>query len=291
MKKLGLILSITMLLLSVNHSFADGEIKFIKNDYDKALKQAKAENKIIFVDVYATWCGPCKMLNQNTFTDDSLSQFFNQNFINLKIDGDTEEGIAFMEKYPVEAYPSLYFISAEEKSIKLLTGYMEADELLKEAEYIFHPEKSPYNVSLKKIESGKYNHHDLFHVIYEFVDKEEKHPKYDQYLDEYLSTFKPEDIIENDSLFVILYLCDFDFNSPYIQYISKHFDELEALYGEYVSDIFVSSIIVHTEMLAKKNDKAGLETIYEHLNYVLEGEELEEYKTSILDYYEELRTN
>src|SRR5438045_3945454 len=46
-------------------------IKFIEQDWNKAMEQAKADKKLIFLDIYATWCGPCKMLKKNTFTDEA----------------------------------------------------------------------------------------------------------------------------------------------------------------------------------------------------------------------------
>ena len=56
-------------------------IDFIEEDWDKALKMAKEKNKLIFLDIYATLCGPCKMLKRYTFTDSSVGDFFNKNFV------------------------------------------------------------------------------------------------------------------------------------------------------------------------------------------------------------------
>src|SRR5437588_10800403 len=62
------------------------KIIFIENAWDEALKQAAAQNKYIFVDAYASWCGPCKMLKLTTFKNNKAAEFFNKNFINVAID-------------------------------------------------------------------------------------------------------------------------------------------------------------------------------------------------------------
>ena len=59
-------------------------ISFIEGDWKKVLAKAKAEKKLIFVDAYATWCGPCKKLQKEVFPDAAVGSFFNKNFINAK---------------------------------------------------------------------------------------------------------------------------------------------------------------------------------------------------------------
>ena len=64
----------------------DKGVKFVHEDFEKALAQAKAENKILFMDAYTTWCGPCKLMTKNTFPDSSVATLYNKNFISyLKV--------------------------------------------------------------------------------------------------------------------------------------------------------------------------------------------------------------
>ncbi len=67
-------------------------IHFIEDDWKYATEKAKAENKLIFIDIYATWCRPCKSLKRNTFSNSKVGDFFNQNFVNITIDGEKEIG-------------------------------------------------------------------------------------------------------------------------------------------------------------------------------------------------------
>lgn len=105
-------------------------IQFIQQDWDKALQQAKEENKLIFIDIYATWCGPCKLLQKKTFTDKNVADFFNKNFINLSIDGEKTIGPALAQKFAIQGYPTLIVTDASGKPVLYTMGFVEPDNLL-----------------------------------------------------------------------------------------------------------------------------------------------------------------
>ena len=106
-------------------------IKFHKGTWKEALALAKKEKKLIFLDIYATWCGPCKRLKSTTFLNRTVGNYFNSNFINVSLDGETGEGAILAQKYSITGYPSLFFINAEGNVISKGDGYMDAAELLK----------------------------------------------------------------------------------------------------------------------------------------------------------------
>lgn len=109
---------------------AEYGIQFHKGSFEEVLKEAKKENKIIFIDVYATWCGPCKMLKATTFSDNKVGDFFNEKFINIAIDGETPEGKIIAKKYKVRGYPTMIFINEEERIIAKTSGYHNAKQLI-----------------------------------------------------------------------------------------------------------------------------------------------------------------
>lgn len=115
------------------------EIEFNDGDWKTQLEQAKKENKLIFFDAYAVWCGPCKMMAKNVFTKDSVADLFNQKFINVKFDMEKGEGITLKEKYDVIAYPTYLFINADGKLIHKIVGSMTAKEFMQEADNALHP--------------------------------------------------------------------------------------------------------------------------------------------------------
>jgi len=98
--------------ISITSVLAQG-ITFETSNWDAAVAKAKKENKVIFLDVYTTWCGPCKMMDKKTFTDAKVGKYYNQNFINVKIDAEKGEGIKIANKYKVMAYPTNLYIDAK----------------------------------------------------------------------------------------------------------------------------------------------------------------------------------
>jgi len=105
-------------------------INFFHGTWPEAMDKAKTEQKLIFVDAYATWCGPCKRMAANVFPDPAVGDYFNANFINLKIDMEKPENSAFAGKYPVSAYPTLLILDAEGKIVHKHVGGLAADGLI-----------------------------------------------------------------------------------------------------------------------------------------------------------------
>ena len=110
---------------------AGSGIKFSKLTFQKAIKQAKATGKLIFIDVHTSWCGPCKEMAKTTFTDSEVGDVFNRRFINLKIDAEEDtDGPMISKAYTVTAYPTLLFINGEGKMVKKLVGKQSKEKLL-----------------------------------------------------------------------------------------------------------------------------------------------------------------
>ena len=80
-------------------------------EWKKIVKKAKKEKKLIFVDCYTSWCGPCKMLAKSVFTNDEVADFFNKNFVNAKYDMEKDaEGVVLGKQFGVQAFPTLVFV-------------------------------------------------------------------------------------------------------------------------------------------------------------------------------------
>ncbi|WP_157698905.1 thioredoxin family protein [Bernardetia litoralis] len=127
-----LFLSITFSISAQNNSSnfeKSKNIVFTPLSFEKALQKAKKENKIIFIDAYTSWCKPCKLMDRNVFTDSTVASVFNQNFINLKIDMESETGKPLNSKYEVEVYPTFLFIDFEGNLNYKKEGFLNAIEL------------------------------------------------------------------------------------------------------------------------------------------------------------------
>lgn len=107
------------------------QIHFIEDAWTAALKQAAAENKYIFVDAYATWCGPCKMLRATTFKDPKVIVFYNKNFINVSMDMEKGLGPKLAAEWQMQAYPTLIIFNPKGKAVLGTVGYIKAGEMLK----------------------------------------------------------------------------------------------------------------------------------------------------------------
>ena len=79
--------------------------------YEDGLKVAKTENKLVFIDFYTTWCGPCKMMMKNVFPTKEAGDYFNTNFVCLKLDAEAE-GKDLARKLGVNAYPTFFVLDA-----------------------------------------------------------------------------------------------------------------------------------------------------------------------------------
>lgn len=136
-------------LLLVTLSVNAAEIKFLENPtWTSVLEKAKKENKIIFLDAYATWCGPCKQMDAETYTNQAVADFYNANFVNVKYDMEKGEGAMLADRYYVSAYPNLVFINPDGVMLHKGIGFIAANEFLTLAKTAKNPETQYY--TLKK---------------------------------------------------------------------------------------------------------------------------------------------
>ena len=105
-------------------------IIFHQGTWNEALQLAKKEGKPIFLDVYASWCGPCKMLKTYTFPNQEVGKFFNANFINVAVDGEKGEGPQLAQKFNLRGYPTLIFVDSNEQVIAQKAGYRNAKKFI-----------------------------------------------------------------------------------------------------------------------------------------------------------------
>lgn len=105
-------------------------IKFFEGTWEEALKAAKKENKLVFLDVYATWCGPCRRMDAITFVNPEVGEYFNSRFISVKIDGEKGEGPMIRRRYNVRGYPTLLFLNHKGEVVKGTAGFRDPQRFL-----------------------------------------------------------------------------------------------------------------------------------------------------------------
>ncbi len=131
---------VLLLLLTMNAgtNIAQNEkregIQFFTGSLKQAVTRAKIEKKLIFFDAYAAWCGPCKTMEKEVFTDKNVAEYFNQHFICVHIDMEKGEGPSLAKKFSsIDGYPSLLFLNSEGRVMKTILGSRSSKQLLAEA--------------------------------------------------------------------------------------------------------------------------------------------------------------
>lgn len=125
-------IAITLIMLtSLMPSSNSSEIDFKPITLEAAKAMAAESGKLIFIDCYTVWCGPCKWMAANTFKDPSVAELFNDKFINLKVEMEKDaDGKELSMKYEVRAYPTLLIIDSKGKLVKKTVGAQDANGLI-----------------------------------------------------------------------------------------------------------------------------------------------------------------
>ena len=124
--------------------------------FEEAVEKSKVEKKKIFIDVYTDWCGWCKVMDKNTFSEPEIAKYLNENFYPVKFDAEQQEEITFRDRtfkfvpsgkrgYHEFAaallnnklsYPSVVFLDENFNMIQPLAGYQKPDQFEKIVKYI-----------------------------------------------------------------------------------------------------------------------------------------------------------
>ena len=124
-------LSSILLLIAIS---SHAQIRYDSLSWDQLLKKSKAEDRLIFIHSYASWCEPCDEMENYVFEDLEVGNYYNRNFINTRMDMEQYPGADFAEQWDVAAYPSFLFISAQGEIVHRGCGAMDANALLQMGE-------------------------------------------------------------------------------------------------------------------------------------------------------------
>jgi len=134
-------------------STMNAQIAFEQGTWEEVKAKAEKENKPIFVDAYTTWCGPCKWMAKNIFSQEQVGVYMKQNFIAYKMDMEKGEGPGFAKANNVVAYPTLLYFDAKGEMIHKGIGARDADGLINLCNTALDPSKQLVSF-VKKYEDG-----------------------------------------------------------------------------------------------------------------------------------------
>jgi thiol:disulfide interchange protein len=105
------------------------KVAFASLDFSAALSRAKKENRLVMVDFYTDWCGYCKKLDKETYSDARVADAL-RDVISIRVNAE-KGGEAVAEQYRVRGFPTVIFVSSSGEVVRKVEGYVEADEMLK----------------------------------------------------------------------------------------------------------------------------------------------------------------
>ena len=190
---------IVVVLSTTTISFASAQgIKFVESNFKEAVAQAEQENKLLFMDCYTSWCGPCQLLANRVFPNDSIGQFFNKHFVSLKVDMEKGEGPALARQYGVKAYPTLLFIDpSTQEIVSQVVGFRTVKALLEDAEKAANPNRNLQGLAAQFNENP--TNPAIASAYLEGLWAASLTQERDETLKNYLSRLTPEEICTTDN--------------------------------------------------------------------------------------------
>lgn len=153
-----------LFLLSAITIFAQEAIQFQDLPFKDLIAKAKKENKIVFIDAYTSWCGPCKMMERNIFTKKTVGDYYNSNFVNARFDMEKGEGREIAAKYGVRSYPTYLFLNGDGELVSQNYGYMEESMFISMAQNINSPNNKKGSLK-ERFEKGEKDPEFLINIM------------------------------------------------------------------------------------------------------------------------------
>ncbi len=246
----GIFLSVFILLQ--NPVNAKG-IVFVEGSWADAIAAAKKAGKPLFVDAYAEWCGPCKVMAKDVFPDEKVGEFYNANFVSYKMDVDTDEGKMIFAKYGGSAMPTYLFIDAKDESVMYKQlGSVPAQDFIEIGQKAL---KMP--ATKAKYKSGKMT--DAEKVEYWIMAEGDESVKAD--VQAYLGKQKEEDLVSETNFGLMKSFVN-NSESREFQYFINNTDKFKTKYKEetlqYFGTVFEAAYPVAVE---KQNKKLMLDLV------------------------------
>lgn len=193
----------------------DNGIKFeTELDWKQIKAKAAEEKKYIFLDCYASWCGPCKLMDKNVYSNKKVGDFFNNRFISVKVqfdssanDGEVKkkwysDAFVLKEVYHIDGYPTFLFFSPTGQLIQKDLGYKGADEFVNLASYVLESKRKEYFKQLDDFKKGKRDYSRMLELEWAtrnvLGDKDMASKIAIDYKRNYLDKLPTEDILTRD---------------------------------------------------------------------------------------------
>ncbi|MDD4602842.1 MAG: thioredoxin family protein [Bacteroidales bacterium] len=227
MKKRCILLLIALVLLIPSSFSQNRSIVFLEKPWSEIVSIAKDQNKLIFLDAFASWCGPCKWMGTHMFTNDTVADYYNQNFICAHLDMEKGEGPELSAKYQVRAYPTLLFINGNGELIHKQVGAPQHVLNYIEMGKVALTPGQGFTAYIKQYETG--NRDPKFMFGY-FERLQNAYIPIRIPLQEYFAS-QPEDALMNPFNWNIFFRYTQDMDSKEFKYLLKNMHTFEKIHG------------------------------------------------------------
>ena len=225
MKKVYIIVSILFFSLM---TFAQSGTQFMDNrPWQEVLQRAQRENKLIFVDCYTSWCGPCKQLATQVFPQEKMGEYLNSRFVNAKYDVEKGEGLTVGKQYDkeIKVFPTMLILTAQGEIIHKVSGCRPVDELIAAIEEGLQG-NTIYNLK-KEYDKGN-REWNFIQKYLNLLETAVERKEYEKVAREYASRF-PVDSLLNQDIWNIVgkFVIQTPF-SPEFRFVLEHIDDLDS---------------------------------------------------------------
>lgn len=227
-------------------------VVFVENKtFAEAVAMAKESGKKVFLDCYTSWCGPCKMMTKNIFPQKAAGDYFNSEFVNIKIDMEKGEGPELAKRLKVRAYPTFVMFNGDGKEIGRLVGGMKTAEEFVEAVKNAVGESS-LSAMNERYDNGERSSE--FMSKYLTVLSAAYESDKAKVVAEEMLEGKGQELLDNPALFkVFIQYCSDPLSAPF-QYVLDHKDEFVAKYPDAKLDrTLASKWMAYPHTLIKRN--------------------------------------
>lgn len=190
--------------------------------WEALLEMAQSQHKLVFVDAFTTWCGPCKAMEREVFPDTALSSYFDTHFVSMQLNMESPQGRAFARVYPVDAYPSLLFIAPDGRLLKMNVGAVNIAKLLAIAHYIQDPASTPIPALRMRFEAGERSPAFISDYVTTLLAVGEREPAA---IELFLRQLPMDTLTNREDYIELWYEHSFTPASPLGLAFSKHFDQ------------------------------------------------------------------
>jgi thiol-disulfide isomerase/thioredoxin len=208
-------------------------IHFTDSSWQALLTKAKNEHKLIFMDAFTTWCGPCKWMDKNVFPDATVAAIYNRNFINAHTDMEKGEGIDLRKKYEIKAYPTFLFINGDEEVVHKAVGQSSVTEFIQFGLDAISPTRN-LQYFQKNYAANEANY-DFIADYCKALKLAYENDANSEIALKYLEKQKPQSLIESSN-WQLFNQNVFDASSPVFQYVVAHQKQFEEQFEKDIVD-------------------------------------------------------